>query len=38
MNDAQVINRLLPDKSSEVLALIEELGLSILSVTHEEHM
>ena len=36
MNDAQIIRQFVADNiTEEVLALVEELGLSLLSVTHE---
>lgn len=36
MNDAQIIRQFIADDhSQEVLALSEELGLSLLTVTHE---
>ena len=36
MNDAQLIRQFVADNiTEEVLALAEELGLSLLSVTHE---
>ncbi len=36
MNDAQLIRQFVAcDNTEEVLALVEELGLSLLSVTHE---
>lgn len=36
MKDTQVIRKFVADNNTqEVLALIEELGLSLLSVTHE---
>ena len=36
MNDAQIIQQFVADNiTEEVLALVEELGLSLLSVTHE---
>lgn len=39
MNDAQIIRRFIAgNNTEEVLALIKELGLSLLSVTHENSM
>jgi len=35
MKDTQIIRQFIADNTEEVLALIEELGLSLLSVTHE---
>ena len=36
MNDAQIIRQFVADNiTEEVLALVEEQGLSLLSVTHE---
>ena len=36
MNDAQIIRQFVADNTTEeVLALVEELGLSLISVTHE---
>lgn len=35
MNDAQIIRQFFAGNTEAVLALAEELGLSILSVTHE---
>jgi hypothetical protein len=36
MNDAQIIRHFVADNiTEEVLALVEELGLSLISVTHE---
>ena len=36
MKDTQIIRQFIADNTEEVLALIEELGLSLLSVTHED--
>ena len=38
MNDAQIIRLFVAGNTEEVLALAEELGLSLLSVTHENSM
>ena len=36
MKDTQIIRQFVSDnKTQEVLALVEELGLSLISVTHE---
>lgn len=36
MKDTQIIRQFIADnKTQEVLALVEELGLSLISVTHE---
>jgi hypothetical protein len=35
MKDTQIIRQFIADNAEEVLALIEELGLSLLSVTRE---
>jgi hypothetical protein len=35
MKDTQIIRQFIADNTEEVLALIEELGLSLISVTHE---
>ena len=36
MNDAQIIRQFIADNNTqEVLALVEELGLSLISVTYE---
>lgn len=35
MKDTQIIRQFIADNTEEVLALIEELGLSLFSVTHE---
>ena len=35
MKDTQIIRQFIAGNSEEVLALVEELGLSLISVTHE---
>jgi hypothetical protein len=35
MNDTQIIRQFVANNMQEVLALVEELGLSLSSVTHE---
>ena len=35
MKDTQIIRQVIADNTEEVLALIEELGLSLLSVTKQ---
>lgn len=35
MNDTQIIRQFVANNTQEVLALVEELGLSLSSVTHE---
>lgn len=36
MEDIQIIRQLLAENTEEVLALVEELGLSLLSVTYQD--
>lgn len=36
MGDIQIIRQLLAENTEEVLALVEELGLSLLSVTYQD--
>lgn len=35
MGDIQIIRQLLAENTEEVLALVEELGLSLVNVSHE---